>query len=235
LPKNPGKTRVFDAFALTNQGKLYKTPGVTGAGNTELAIVNSGTFQLQNGGTLNIRGTDGSNYAFNQSAGTCELSNGSSLSVTGGGNGFHMSGGNLWIDGATGATILGAVTIEGGVISLDHDNPNATGALQITGTLTLKGTAEYDAKIMCAGTLSADQISAAGITLAGTAKLKAISIDIPPGGVPAGKTWTILKATGTGNTIAGDFGVFVLDFNDGSGKKYKAAENVGKTEYYLQS
>ncbi len=198
---------------ITNAGTLLKTKGLCATARTSLGIANSGTFQLQSGGTIVLDGSV-NGYGFEQTGGTCELSEGSDLLGS-----FHMTGGNLWVDGKS-AYITGKAVIEGGVISLSHDNANATGTLYITSTLKLQGTAEFDAKINCGTGGGADKINATdGITIAEKATLKAISFNLKNGKVPNGMIDTILSCAASAS-ITGKFTDPTLDFNDGSSGKY---------------
>ncbi|HEX5273440.1 MAG TPA: hypothetical protein VFW33_23245, partial [Gemmataceae bacterium] len=114
---------------------------------------------------------------------------------------------------------------EGGVISLNHDHPAATGNLSImNGSLTIQGTAEYDVKVYAKVNAQnigvADVIVADGITIAGDAKLKAITINLGNNGkVPPRSAWRILLARANTN-ISGSFPNCDIPLNDGTGNQY---------------
>jgi hypothetical protein len=90
-------------------------------------------------------------------------------------------------------------------------------------------------KVDCSRPCICDQIEANTFTLGGTfssCTLKAISINIPAGGVPRGNTWAFLSCSVAGG-ISGDFNNFILDFNDGTGGSYGLG--MSSTTYYLSS
>lgn len=223
-----GTFKTTGTGVITNAGTLEKTAGTAGF-TTDLPIVNSGAFQLQNG-TLTITGTDAKG-SFDQSSGSTDLWASTTLTVN---QGYYMNGGNLWTEGATGSISVvngGNVLIEGGVINLLHGNQTGTGVLQVAKNLTIQGTAEYDAKIDSTN-VTADKITATGtVTLGGQSTLKTVLINLVNGKVALGQTWNIISS-GAAN-INGDFANFILDFGDGTGKKYTAGPN-GK-QYQVKS
>ncbi|HVS35595.1 MAG TPA: hypothetical protein VMS17_08435 [Gemmataceae bacterium] len=217
---------------IQNRGTLEKTAGTLDA-RTDLPIVNiGGDFQLQDG-KLNITGSDG-NGSFDQTSGTTDLWEGTTLMVH---SGYDMQGGVLWTEGASGstATINGDVNIIGGVVNLLHNTQTETGILSVTGNLKIQYNGEYDAKIDSTN-LTADKISVNGtVTLGGTtggnSTLKTVSINLNNGKVAVGQQWNILSS-GSAN-INGDFDSFILDFNDGTGKKYNAGPS--NKNYFVKS
>jgi hypothetical protein len=220
---------------IKNNGTLQKTTGAIFS-STQLPIVNNGLFQLQDASHIfDVSGRDANGYGFDQAAAgaTCDLWAGTTLSVP---NGFYMSAGNLWTEGGgLGPTLNGAATVMGGVINLNHNNSAATGRLDCTQQFTLAGTAEFDVKVNCSRPGICDQIHARTFTLGGTfsaCTLKAISINIPVGGVPRGNTWAFLDFSTSGG-ISGNFNNFVLGFGDGSGGSYGLG--MSTTTYYLSS
>lgn len=220
---------------ITNPGALEKTAG-TNPFVTDLAIVNSGLFQLQSG-LLQINGKEPTkNSSFNQSGGTCDLWAATTLSAK---QGFYMNGGVLQTEssnalGHTSSINDGDILLEGGVIKLNVNNVDGTnvGVLSSNKALTIQGNAEYQAKIDSTNN-TADRLSIAGnVTIGGNAKLTALSVNLINGKVKRNNTWDIISSAGT---ITGDFATKNLAFNDGSGDSYTGALNGTKTKYQLTS
>jgi hypothetical protein len=217
---------------IGNGGNLYKSPG-TQDFTSGLPIRNSGgTFQLQ-AGTLKITGQDGNGWSFDQLSGTTDLWNDSTLRLTAP---FHQEDGNFWTEGASGAniiaTIIGNATFDGGLINLNHGQQGGTtGFLFVTNVLKIQGSAEWDCKVDCTS-LKADAITATTVTLGGDSVFKALAVNVPATGVPAGKAWAYLRGI---NPITTDFGVSILDFNDGSGGEWTDTTPDGGKNWNLQS
>jgi hypothetical protein len=212
-----GNLATAGSGSITNSGGLFQVnPGNQVTVNSELPISNSsssgsvqvltGTFSISDPQNMNTPG-------INQTYGSTIIYSGATLNLAAG---FRMVGGYLYTVGRPIATINGDVTVVGGEIDLNYNNPNATGNLSINGNFSIGYSATYVAKIDV-GNQFVDQISTTGnIYIATGATLTVRTINIPQGGVPAGIT-TAIMTTARGSTISGDFDYKNLDFNDGSG------------------
>jgi uncharacterized protein with beta-barrel porin domain len=203
---NPNRNSNFIGAATLDNSGMFNSGAFTTA---ITSATNSGTANIQAGGTLNTSGT----YA--QSAGTTTIASGSTLIASGG---YSQSGGTTSVNG----TLASAVALTGGTLGgsgmvIGNLNANAGSTIapgNSIGTLTINGNASFAA----GSTYRVEIVGAAAdlLTVTGTASL-AGTIQLVAGGgsYSFNAPYTVLTATvgriGTFGTVttAGSFGVGV--------------------------
>jgi uncharacterized protein with beta-barrel porin domain len=202
----PNRNSDFQGTAtLANSGTFN-----SGAFTTALSsVTNSGTVNVQAGGTLNTSGS------YNQSAGTTAIAMGSTLVATGG---YSQSGGTTTVNGTlasavtlSGGTLGGSGTINGNLIANAGamlSPGNSVGTLTVSGNATFNAGSTYRAEIIGG---ASDLLSVGGTaSLAGTLQLVAGG-----GSYSFNAPYTVLTAAGgrngTFDTVSngGSFGVGV--------------------------
>jgi hypothetical protein len=187
------------------------TPPVT----SQLPFHNNAGSTLQVvSGTFNVTGSDASGIGISQSGGRTIIyaSNANYLQAS---SGYQMSGGFLYTYGAGTGNLWANVTISGGEIDLNANNPTSVGILNIEGYLSLNA-GTYVAKVNASMPGVSDCIQAGNISISNPATLTVTTFNYPQGGIPNGRRYTILQVFGS-STITGnpDFGTRNLAYNGG--------------------
>ena len=223
---------------VSNGGLFYVNPGNAETCTCGLPIVNDANGSILQvgsetllGATLNVTGTrSGANV--NQTAGLIIVWGEATLQVS---SVLAVSGGDLDTFSAATAFIVGNVSVESDAQIFLNKGNDATGALEITGSLTMTG-GTFNVKIDPFDN-EYDYIETTGnITLGGNAVLSVVTLNPDNQRVPNGFAADILTTTNPGSMINGDFGTFLgLPFNDGSGNSWGHRKSLNNDQYQLFS
>jgi hypothetical protein len=227
---NTGSIATSGTGIIMNSGGIFSktTNSGTGVASCGLPYVNNdptaGLFVYA--GTLKFTGAGATNgVSVLQNSGDVYLES-ATLEVD---HGLTMNNGMLETSGNCDITGGDVVRVHGGRVTIDEDS--GTAALYCDGAVTMDG-GEYLATVDETNDRSDLWYAAKGFTIGGTATLTVKTVNILDGGLPPGRSYTILQ---TLQTIVGDFATKNLAMNDGSGNSFTTSVTPDQTKYQLNS
>jgi hypothetical protein len=221
-----GNLRGLASNPIVNEGIfLFDTPASV---TCELPMVNSGLLKIDQGTLIFPNAGSTSGYSVvDQGEGTVVLFAGAVLDATGGA-GYNQIGGKLEVADAGQATLIGNVSVSGGLVVLDGAGGvgGPSGQLNILGNLTLVGTATYIAHVYPSSNKNDNLYVTGNITIGGQAALEVSTAGPAPA---AGSTYDILWGV---EGITGDFPAANKTFNPVSYTTSIVKDALGVGQHY---